>query len=144
LNPFTFIFPYVMFTAMTAFLFGSYNWVDLTRNKKGKLRLTQTLRVCFFTRPPTVLRISEYEELANGVEHQFDTMDWIMLLFRSLFGIVPGLWWWFYIGNKDTYFLSLCRDHGYPVVTLYRGWNRKQMEEMAETIGTVTGLSLRR
>jgi hypothetical protein len=144
LNPFTLLFPYVMFTAMTVFLFGSYNWVDLTRNKKGKLRLTQTLRICFFSRPPTTLRIGEYEELATGVEHQFDTMDWIMLLFLSLLGILPGLWWWFYIGNKDTYFVSLCRDHGYPVVTLYRGWSRKHMEEMAETICTVTGLPLRR
>jgi hypothetical protein len=90
------------------------------------------------------LRIRDYEELAAGVEHQFDTMDWIMLLFLSLCGILPGLWWWFYVGSRDTYFLALCRDHGYPVVTLYRGWNREQMEDMAQTIGSVAGLPLRR
>ena len=137
MSPFTFVFPYVMFTGMTAFLFGSYNWVDLTRNKKGKLRLTQTLRICFVARPPSILRIRDYEDVATGVEHQFDTSDWIMVLFLSLLGILPGLWWWFYVGSKDTYFVSLCRDHGYPVVTLYRGWNREQMEDMAETICTV-------
>jgi hypothetical protein len=133
-----------MFTGMTAFLFGSYNWVDLTRNKKGKLRMTQTLRICFFARPPVILRIRDYEDVATGVEHQFDTSDWVMVLFLSLLGILPGLWWWFYVGSKDTYFVSLCRDHGYPVVTLYRGWNREQMEDMAETICTVARLPLRR
>ncbi len=144
MSPFTFVFPYVMFTGMTAFLFGSYNWVDLTRNRKGKLRLTQTLRICFVARSPTILRIRDYEDVATGVEHQFDTSDWIMVLFLSLLGILPGLWWWFYVGSKDTYFVSLCRDHGYPVVTLYRGWNREQMEDMAETICTVARLPLRR
>ena len=144
MSPFTFIFPYVMFTGMTAFLFGSYNWVDLARNKKGKLRLTQTWRICFFARPITTLRVRDYEEVATGMEHQFDTSDWIMLLFLFLLGILPGLWWWFYVGSKDTYFVSLCRDHGYPVVTLYRGWNREQMEDMAETICSVAELPLRR
>jgi hypothetical protein len=144
LSPFIFIFPYALFTGMTAFLLGSYNWVDLNRNKRGKLRLTQTWRICFLAQPATILHIRDYEELATGVEHQFDTTDWIMLLFLALFGILPGLWWWFYVGSRDTYFISLCRDHGYPVVTLYRGWNREHMEDMAETIAQVAGLPLRR
>ena len=144
LSPLTLVLPYLMYTAMTAFLFGSYNWVDLTRNNKGKLRLTQTFRICFLTRPPATLRIRDYEELAAGVEHQFDTMDWIMFLFLLLCGILPGLWWRFYVGSRNTYYLALCRDHGYPVVTLYRGWNREQMEDMAQTIGSVASLPLRR
>jgi hypothetical protein len=144
MSPLTFIFPYVMYTGMTAFLLGSYNWVDLTRNNKGKLRLTQTWRICFFTRPSTTLRIRDYEELASGMEYQFDTTDWIMFLFLFLCGILPGLWWWFYRRSKNTYFLALCRDHGYPVVTLYRGWNREHMEDMAETICSVADLPLRR
>ena len=144
LSIFTIVFPYILYTGMTAFLFGSYNWTELSRNKKGKLRLTQTWRICFIERPPTTLKMREYEELATGVEHQFDTMDWVMLLFLSLFGIIPGLWWWFYVGSKDTYFVALCRDHGYPVVTLYRGWDQDKMEDMAETISKVARLPLRR
>lgn len=144
LSPFTLVFPYVMYTGMTAFLFGSYNWVELARNKKGRLRLTQTWRICFVTQSPTTLKMREYEELATGVEHQFDTMDWVMLLFLALIGILPGLWWWFYVGSKDTYFVALCRDHGFPVVTLYRGWDQDKMEDMAETISKVLRLPLRR
>jgi hypothetical protein len=143
LNPFTIVFPYLMYTGMTAFLFGSYNWVDLNRNKKGKLRLMQTWRICFKTRPPTTLKLREYEELAVGVEHSFDTTDWIVLLFLFLCGVLPGLWWWLYAGSRDTYFVSLCRDHGYPVVTLYRGWDQAKMEDMAETISKVARLPLR-
>jgi hypothetical protein len=144
LSPFTLVFPYVMYTGMTAFLFGSYNWVELARNKKGKLRLTQTWRICFIKRSPTTIKMREYEELATGVEHDFDTTDWIMLLFLLLIGVLPGLWWWFYAGSKDTYFVSLCRDHGFPVVTLYRGWDQAKMEDMAETISKVAQLPLRR
>jgi len=144
LSPFTLVFPFVMYAGMTAFLFGSYNWVDLARNKKGKLRLRQTWRICFFERPPTTLKIREYEELATGVEHDFGTTDWIVFLFLLLCGVLPGLWWWFYAGSKNTYFVSLCRDHGYPVVTLYRGWDQDKMEDMAETISKVARLPLRR
>jgi len=143
-SPFTLVFPFVMYAGMTAFLFGSYNWVDLYRNKKGKLRLTQTWRICFIQRPPTTLKLREYEELAMGVEHVYDATDWIVLLFMFLCGILPGLIWYVYSSSKDTYFLSLCRDHGFPVVTLYRGWDQDKMEDMAETISKAARMPLRR
>ena len=141
---FTLLFPYIWCTGMTAFLFGTYNWVELSRNKKGKFRLTQTWRVCFIERPSTTLKMSEYEELATGTEHKFDTMDWVMLLFLAILGIIPGLWWWFYVGSKDTFYVALCRDHGYPVLTLYRGWDQNKMDDMAETISKVARMPLRR
>jgi hypothetical protein len=144
LSVFTILFPYVWYTGMTAFLFGTYNWVELSRNKKGKFRLTQTWRICFIERPPATLKMSEYEELATGTEHKFDTMDWVMLLFLCIFGIIPGLWWWFYFGSKDTFYVALCRDHGYPVLTLYRGWDQDKMDDMAETISKVARMPLRR
>jgi hypothetical protein len=165
ISPFAFLLPYLVFTGMTAFLFGTYNWVDLSRNSRGKLRLTQTWRICFVLRPTTGLRIRDYEELAAGVEDS-GTISWIlvlfgilcgvfvglvvgfflglMMLFLALGGLLSGLFCWLLQSHKSTYCLSLCRDHGYPVVTLYRGWNREQMHDMAETIGSVAGLPLRR
>jgi hypothetical protein len=163
---YAFPLPYLVFTGMTAFLLGTYNWVDLTRNKRGKLRLTQTWRICFFLRPTTTLRVRDYEELTAGAEGHFGAINWIVVLFvlvcgvfaglvvgfffdlKLLFlvvgGVVSCLSWWIFTWHKNTYSLSLCRDHGYPVVTLYRGWNRQQMEDMAETICGVAGLPLRR
>jgi hypothetical protein len=164
MNPFTFFFPYAFFTGMTAFLFGSYNWVDFARNKKGKLRLQQTWRICFFLRPAATLRLSDYEELASGVEGS-PAINWIIVLFLILFGafgglvvglllglglyVVPvgvlfGVAWWVYARQKNTYYLSLCRDHGFPVVTLYRGWDQNKMDDMAETISKVARMPLRR
>jgi hypothetical protein len=163
---YAFPLPYVVFTGMTAFLFGTYNWIDLSRNRRGKLRMRQTWRICFFLRPTTTLRISDYEELAAGAEGHFGAINWIVVLFLVICGVFAGLvvgffvglkmlflviggvvsclFWWLFTWHKNTYFLSLCRDHGYPVVTLYRGWNREQMEDMAETICTVARLPLRR
>jgi hypothetical protein len=165
MSPYAFPLPYLVFTGMTAFLFGTYNWVDLTRSKRGRLRMTQTWRICFFLRPTTTLRLSDYEELAAGAEG-LGAINWIVVLFLLICGIFAGLvvgfffdlkllflviggvmsslLWWIFTWHKNTYALSLCRDHGYPVITLYRGWNRQHMEDMAETICTVAQLPLRR
>jgi hypothetical protein len=110
------------------------------------------------------LRVRDYEELASGVEG-FPAINWIIVLFLILFGafgglvvglllglglyVVPvgvlfGVVWWVYTRQKNTYYLSLCRDHGFPVVTLYRGWDQDKMEDMAETISKVARLPLRR
>jgi predicted RNA-binding Zn-ribbon protein involved in translation (DUF1610 family) len=143
-NPWIFLFPWLVFTGMTAFLFGSYDRIDLTRNKRGKVRLKQTWRICFRLRPPITHRLGDYEELATGVANDFGNTDWIIILFLFLSGVIPAVIWWFCTFHKDNYFVVLCRDHGYPAVTLYRGWSEAHAQDMAKTICEVTGLPRRK
>ena len=143
-SPWIFIFPWLLFTTMTAFLFGSYDRIDLTRTKRGKVRLTQTWRICFRLRPPIKYRLGDYEDLATGVANDFSNTDWIIILFLFLSGVIPAVIWWFCTFHKDNYFVVLCRDHGYPAVTLYRGWNETHAQDMAKTICEVTGLPRRK
>jgi hypothetical protein len=167
-NPLIFLFPWLIFTGMTAFLFGSNDRIDLTRNKRGKVRLTQTWRIAFLSRAPINHRLGDYEQLATGVANDFSNMDYIITMALFLSGILPGVrgfifggfsirWllaliigmipaviWWFCAFHKDNYFVALCRDHGFPAVMLYRGWNEAHSQDMAKTIGEVTGLPRRK
>jgi hypothetical protein len=165
-NAVYFLFPWLVFTGMTAFLFGSYDRIDLTRNKKGKVRLKQTWRICFWSRAPIAHRLGDYEDLSTGVANDFSDTDQVILICLMISAVLPALSlvvgfsvaalvalipgfippfiWWYCAFHKDNYFVVLCRDHGYPAVTLYRGWNEAHAQDMAKTICEVTGLPRRR
>jgi hypothetical protein len=165
-NPLYFLFPWLIFTGMTAFLFGSWVRIDLTRSKRGKVRLKQTWRIGFWSRAPVSHRLGDYEDLATGVANDFSDTDKIILvcliisavmpvlslafgfsletLITLIPGFVPPVVWWYCAFYRDNYFVALCRDHGFPAIMLYRGWSEAHAEDMAKTICEVTGLPRRK
>ena len=54
-----------------------------------------------------------------------------------LFGILPGLVWWFWAMQQDTHQVALTKDHGYPERILYRGWSESRAKEMATKMSPV-------
>ena len=46
------------------------------------------------------------------------------------------------VSAADTFFIALCRDHGYPELTLYRGKDQYRAQDIAATLREVTGLPL--
>jgi hypothetical protein len=135
-----FAISWVVGTVLLAFLLGTYDRVDLTRNKKGKVHLSKTWRICFVPREPTLIRVRDYEGIATGMTRDVNFLDWLICLIVLPAGIVPAIIWWWYAIYHDSYQAALMRDHGYPEVVLYRGWNEVHMRDIAQTVSEVLEL----
>ncbi|MBM4069952.1 MAG: hypothetical protein FJ271_13520 [Planctomycetes bacterium] len=148
-SPLGFIGPWGVFTAMTIYLLGTCNRVELSRTKKGKVTLTQTWFVFFQRRPAQTISLSEYDGVTSGTVYKADFWDWMVTVvwlgsgfiwgvFITLpliaIGLAMAILWWYYFVNKETYYVALTKDHGHPALHLYRGWSEPQMHNMADTI----------
>src|SRR5262249_30050103 len=60
-----FLFCWVLATGMAAFLIGTFDRVDLARNRRGKVTLTRTWRACFIPQATQSIRVSEYEGVVS-------------------------------------------------------------------------------
>jgi hypothetical protein len=133
-------FPWLFFTAMTAFLLGTYDHIHLSRNKKGRVRITKTWTVCFFPRPPEVVDVADYGGVVYGQYDETRFMEWLILLLLLPMGIIPGILWFYFVIFRTTSQVALSRDHGYPEFVLYRGGNQALVREIAETVRDVAHL----
>lgn len=133
----TAVFSWFLFTGMLAFLLGTYDWVDLTRNHRGRVVLSKTWRFCFVPRPPVVFRLSEYEGVTSGRDRGADLWDWLAFFTLLGMGLVPGLIWFYFCIYRDRFFVALTQCHGSPEEYLYRGLNEEHMHEMTRTIDGV-------
>jgi hypothetical protein len=131
-----FLGPWLGFTLLTGFLLGTYDRVNLTRSKRGVVRLAHSWRVFFRERPAEVYRISEFEGVVTGKARSADFWDWVMLILLFMAGVVPGVLWFYYAILKDSFFVALAKDHGHPSVRLYQGWDEGHMREIARTVCT--------
>src|SRR5438445_12699417 len=94
----------------------------------------------FLARPTTTIPLHDYEGIVINLSHDIGVLDWIILGVALLFGIIPGLVWWFWAMQQDTYQVALTKDHGYPERILYRGWSQSRAKEIARTLHEVSGL----
>jgi hypothetical protein len=131
------MFSWVLITAMLAFLLGTYKRIDLKRNQRGRVALTQTWRICFLARPPTRMRLSEYDDVVNGLDRDADFWDWLLLFVLLGFFLVPGIIWWYVAIHSDRFFVALSKHQGAPEDFLYRGSNQELMKDMARSIKEV-------
>jgi hypothetical protein len=131
------LFSWFVFTGMLAFLLGTYDWVDLTRNHRGRVALTKSWRVCFVPLPPVTFRLSEFEGVTSGKDQSADIWDWLALFTLLAMGIVPGLLWFYFAIYRDKFFVALTAYHGAPEEYLYRGMSEEHMREMTRTISEV-------
>jgi predicted RNA-binding Zn-ribbon protein involved in translation (DUF1610 family) len=138
--PGQFVTSWLVFTALLAFLLGTFDRLNLTRNKRGRVVLTQTWRVLFFARPTTAIALGEYEGVVTNLSHDVGILDWIILGIALMSGIIPGVIWWFWAMQQDTFQVALAKDHGYPERILYRGWSESRAKEIAQTLHDVGGL----
>lgn len=125
----TFVVPGLLFSVCITFVLGTWYRVEVTRNAKGRVRLTRTLIVCFFARPARTFRLGDFEGVISGKENKGKLTEWLFLLFfvPTLVGMV--LWWYFVI-YKEVFQVSLTRDHGYPDEIIYSGWSETTMHEV--------------
>lgn len=135
-----FIGSFLGLTAMLAFLLGTFDRIHLRRDARGRVQLTKTWRVAFFARQPKTTDVRGYGGIASGRHRPISPWDAWLLYFLIVFGIIPGIIWWYLVFYKITYHVSLTRDHGHPVYLVYSGGSEKQMKEIAYTLRDASGL----
>jgi hypothetical protein len=133
------ISSFLFFTFLMAFLLGTFDRLKLTRNKRGRVVLTQTWRVLFIARPAITVPLHEYEGVVIKLSHHVGVLDWVIFVGGLLSGIIPGLIW-FWAMRQDTYEVALTKDHGYAERILYRGWSESHAQEIAKTLHELSGL----
>jgi hypothetical protein len=125
---------------LLAFSLGTYPRVNLTRSKRGQVRLTKAFRFCFIPMPASQIRWREYEGVVTGQSHDTDMWDWLVLVFLFPWGVVPAILWWLFVIEPDQFHVALSKDHGNPALLLYRGQSEAKAKEIAAAIRGVTGL----
>lgn len=135
-----FIGSFLGLSVLLAFLFGTFDRIQLTRDTRGRVELTKTWRVAFFAWTPQTTAVRGFEGISSGQHRAVSTWDAWMLFFMLLCGIIPGIIWWYLIFYRVTYHVSLTRDHGYPAYMVYSGADEKQMREIAYTLRDASGL----
>jgi hypothetical protein len=136
-NLFAIMPSWTMIAGLTAFLIGTYDRVELTRTRRGKVSLKHTWRFCFVERPTRSLPLGQFEGITKGKSHDPSFWDWVGCFLLLGFAIVPGIVYWYYCIHSEMFFVALTKDHGHPDVTLYRGWNENHMKEVYETVRAV-------
>lgn len=131
---FAFLFSLLVFTGMTAFLLGTQDSLLLKRNRRGKTTLTKTWRVCFIYQIVTPIDLLEYEGVTTQQSNEKDFWDWYVMIALFGLGCIPGLLWWYFAIQRDTFQVALTQQHGYPECILYRGFDRERARELARTL----------
>src|SRR5581483_3388367 len=117
-----------------------YDRIELRRDSRGRVELTKIWRVCFIERPPTNIEVRGFEGITTGCDDDVGFSDWFVMYCLFFSGILPAILWYFLVISRITYYVALCKDHGYPELILYRGWDQNLMREIADTVQDVTGL----
>ena len=81
-----------------AFLMGTFDRIDLTRDTRGRVRVAVTRRVAFFPLPPQVIEVRGFSEVVSGQTASAGFWEWLIFLF-----LLPGLIPAFVFMNKGSY-----------------------------------------
>jgi hypothetical protein len=138
----SFLFCWAFFGTILAFLLGTFEKVDLTRDHKGRVVVRSTWRFCFIPFPPRSTEVRGFEGVVAGQYSPSGFWEWFIFFWLLLPGVLPALFWWYFVIHKNAYHVSLARDHGYPAVYVYRGRDEEQMRDVARTLSDASGLRL--
>lgn len=132
--------PWLLCTALLGFVLGTYERIDLTRKAGGQVRLTKTWRVLFWPLRGQTIRVREYEGVSTGLVQDTGCFVWFLFLLLLGLGIIPAVIWYFLAIHKESVFVALTRDHGYPEQPLCRSINQEQMRAIAAALHEVAEL----
>jgi hypothetical protein len=134
-----FVLSWMFFGALMSFLFGTYDRLELRRNRSGRVTLLKRWRFCFVPSKTYDVDVYHYQGVATGRAHNAGCWEWTVLLFLLPPGIVPAAIWWYFAMYRIVYFVALSSEHGFPELYLYRGWSEPRMEEVARLVRDAVG-----
>jgi hypothetical protein len=136
-----FLLSWLFFGAVMAFLMGTYEKIDITRDRKGRVTLTKTWRFCFYPLQPRETDVRGFGEVITGQSYSAGVLEWLVF-FSLLPGLISAIVWYYFVLGKNHYRVALAVDHGYPVVYAYNGRSEEQMKEIASVLSDASGLPL--
>src|SRR5204862_4707907 len=107
---------------------------ELTRDRRGRVTLTRAWRICFVQRPPQEIDLLPYAGVRVNLSREAGFFEWLICLNLLLYGIVPGVLWWYHVIQTDRYHVALTRDDGHSEEVLYRGNDAAVAEEVAAAL----------
>lgn len=87
----SFMLSWLTFSGMLAFLFGTYDRVNLTRNARGQVRLFHSWRFCFVQWTSARVPLKDYEGVVTNRVSEGTTTNWIIFGFLVLSGLLSAL-----------------------------------------------------
>jgi hypothetical protein len=130
--------------ALQAFLVGTFQRLNMTRNQKGKVALTTTWRYAFIAGPSESVKWKEHDEITITRENDFDPISWAFVFILLGYGCLPGVAFWYFVVRPDKFTVSLCKDHGSPTTPIFRTTNEERAKEVMRTVADVTTLPIQK
>jgi hypothetical protein len=87
----SFLLSWLMFTGMLAFLFGTFDKVNLTRNARGQVRLFHSWRFCFVKWTSARVPLKDYDGVVSGRLSESSFANWLVFGFLVLSGLFSVL-----------------------------------------------------
>jgi ribosomal protein L32 len=137
-TPFLVGWPVVI--ALSCWVLGTYERIELNRDSKGHVRLTRTWRCCFIPLQPVTTEVRGFEGVTTGQWHDAGFLEWLVLGSLLFLYVVPALVWWYVAIYKMHFHVALAIDHGHADVWVYRGRRDDQMNEIADALCNASGL----
>jgi hypothetical protein len=135
-----FLGAWAFFGLLLAFMVGTFERVDMTRDRRGRVTLTRRWRVAFVPVAPRVTEVRGFGTVATGQWQDAGFWEWALFVWLLPTGVIPALVWWYYVIHQCAYHVALTRDHGHPEVYVYRGRRKEQMDDIALALCNATGL----
>jgi hypothetical protein len=117
-----------------AFILGTYEKLTVTRTAKGVCTVEKIWRIGFYATPPKRLDHSASQGVGIIATQNAGWLEWFTMLYLCLFGLLPGLLFYWYIIRPDRFNVSLCDIYGSTNDIAFRTTDREQADEICRTI----------
>jgi hypothetical protein len=87
----SFILSWSTFTGMIFFLFGTFDRVNLSRNKRGQVKLHYSWRCCFIEWKSERIPLKDYDGVVTGRVAEAGILHWAMFGLLLLSGVLSSL-----------------------------------------------------
>jgi hypothetical protein len=128
---------WLLYTLLLAFILGTFDRVEVSRNRRGQVSVKKTRRFCFMPWQPEKIALQRYAGVTTGPGRDADLWDWLMLGVLLSFGCLPGILWWYFVFHREMFYVGLVKEHGSLGIELYRGWDMATTLEIAQVLRDV-------
>lgn len=139
-NVWAFLTSLPLLALTMAFILGTFDRIELTRDTRGRVRIIKKWRFCFVPVAPRVTEVYGFEGIVTGQYCDAGFWEWFIFVWLFPVGIVGAIIWWYLVIHTPNFHVALAKDHGRADVFVYRGQKLEQMREIAEAICAATGL----
>jgi ribosomal protein L40E len=113
----------------------------LRRSRSGRQEVSLRPQIFFIPIGTTTIDLRDCDELWIEYRQGFGPVGLTIMLILCLFCVVPGLIWWILAFSKPTYIIRLPVGRG-AHVTLYEGSSEATMQEILDTISSMSDLNI--